>query len=87
MRTPIILAGALILSSFTPAYCYTEQQARACFSDALRFCASEIPDVQRIAKCLRSKRSALSSGCALIFTRSQDANFREERTADQSGRH
>jgi hypothetical protein len=85
MRRSIILAGVLILPSFTPAYCYTKQQASACISDALRFCASEIPDVQRVTKCLRSKRSALSSGCALVFTRQQDTDFREERAQDRSG--
>jgi hypothetical protein len=45
---------------------YGEQQ-QMCTGDAMRLCASEIPDVERITACMVQKRAQLSDGCKAVF--------------------
>jgi hypothetical protein len=45
--------------------------------DAMRLCASEIPDVERITACMRRQRANLSDGCRSVFGKPAD----EERSA------
>ena len=35
--------------------------------DAMRLCASEIPDVERVTACMVQKRAQLSDGCKAVF--------------------
>jgi hypothetical protein len=45
----------------------TAEQRAACTPDALRLCSSEIPDVTRIAACMRANRAKLSARCRATF--------------------
>jgi hypothetical protein len=38
-----------------------------CTGDAMRLCASEIPDVDRVTACMVQKRAELSNGCKAVF--------------------
>ena len=38
-----------------------------CTGDAMRLCASEIPDVERVTACMVQKRAQLSDGCKAVF--------------------
>jgi hypothetical protein len=44
-----------------------DDQRRLCMGDAMRLCASEIPDVERITACMRRQRANLSEGCRSVF--------------------
>jgi hypothetical protein len=44
-----------------------DDQRRLCMGDAMRLCASEIPDVGRITACMRRQRANLSEGCRAVF--------------------
>ena len=44
-----------------------DDQRRLCMGDAMRLCASEIPDVGRITACMRRQRANLSEGCRSVF--------------------
>ena len=77
MRVLIVTITMLIV---TPAFAFTEQQARACYPDAIRLCGAPT-DYHRIAgaeqqkqlyKCMVAHAFALSSGCLSAFlTRSE----------------
>jgi hypothetical protein len=61
---------AAILSLFlaVPAVAQgTSEQRTACMSDAMRLCASSIPDVDRIAACLSRQRPSLSAACRVVM--------------------
>ena len=45
----------------------TAEQQQACFEDAIKFCGSEIPDVQRITACMVRKIDNLSPRCRAQF--------------------
>jgi hypothetical protein len=72
-----VLAAGLAASAVPAAAQYradyqgTPAQQEACRPSVFRFCAAEIPDVQRITACLRYNISRLSPDCAAVFA--QDA--------------
>ena len=45
----------------------TAEQQQACFVDAITFCGSEIPDVQRITACMVRNIHKLSPRCRAQF--------------------
>src|SRR5437868_13355883 len=45
----------------------TMEQQMACTPDVWRLCSDQIPDVSRIAACLRQNTPLLSSGCRAVF--------------------
>src|SRR5882757_1760270 len=47
----------------------TAEQQEACFEDAMKFCGSEIPDVQRITACMVRNIHRLSPRCRAQFGR------------------
>jgi hypothetical protein len=51
----------------TVSQAYTAEQQQMCTGDAMRLCASEIPDVERITACMVQKRAQLSDGCKAVF--------------------
>ncbi|MGB2659288.1 MAG: hypothetical protein WBC84_13720, partial [Pseudolabrys sp.] len=44
-----------------PAIAYTQEDADACTPDAMRLCASAIPDVSRVAFCLAHNKQQLNA--------------------------
>jgi hypothetical protein len=61
------------------AIAYTQADADACTPDAMRLCASAIPDVSRVAFCLSHNKQQLSSACAAVFNRPRGASATRER--------
>ena len=51
----------------TASYAYTQEQQQMCTGDAMRLCASEIPDVDRVTACMVRQRAQLSDGCKAVF--------------------
>ncbi|POF62320.1 hypothetical protein [Novacetimonas maltaceti] len=64
-----LLAGVLLVTA--PGAWAREhtrqQQARACQGDALRLCATSIPDEKRITACMQRKIDRLSPRCRAMF--------------------
>jgi hypothetical protein len=61
----VSLIGMMPSTSF--AWKATPAQRAACTGDALRLCASYVPDEERVAGCLMSKKSQLSAPCLAQF--------------------
>jgi hypothetical protein len=45
----------------------TAEQRAACTPDALRLCLTSIPDATKVEKCLRQRKSDLTSRCRSLF--------------------
>jgi hypothetical protein len=81
-------AIAIALLSILPAtasHAYTGEQQQLCMADALKLCASEIPDVDRITACMARKRASLSEGCRSVF-RAEPSSATPVSYAGKSGR-
>ncbi len=72
--------AALVAGTVSPAtaqyrsqqeYRGTIDQQRACRPNVFRFCATEIPNVQRITACLLRNFDRLSPDCAAVFAEEQ----------------
>ena len=64
----ILIATTFALAALgTAAQAYTAEQQQMCTGDAMRLCASEIPDVDRVTACMVQKRAQLSDGCKAVF--------------------
>ncbi|MCW4581589.1 hypothetical protein [Gluconacetobacter entanii] len=65
-----VLLGGLLLATAPGAWAREhtrQQQARACQGDALRLCATSIPDEKRITACMQRKIDRLSPRCRAMF--------------------
>ena len=73
--------GSMLKSSPIPlpAIAYTQADADACTPDAMRLCASAVPDVRRVAFCLAHNKQQLNSACAAVFNRSRGVSATRER--------
>jgi hypothetical protein len=69
----------IMITAPLPAIAYTQADADACTPDAMRLCASAIPDVSRVAFCLAHNKQQLNSACAAVFKRAQSARAIRER--------
>lgn len=68
MRLSSLAAAASLLLVVTPALAQgTPAQRAACTSDAMRLCASHIPNVGAIASCLRREKASLSAACRTVM--------------------
>jgi hypothetical protein len=69
LRTATYFVSALV--AFAPLGSLhaagTAEQQLACFDDAIKFCGSEIPDVQRITDCMVRNIHKLSPRCRAQF--------------------
>ena len=61
----------ILITAPRPAIAYTQADADACTPDAMRLCASAVPDVRRVAFCLANNKQQLNSACAAVFNRSR----------------
>jgi hypothetical protein len=50
----------------------TAEQRAACMGDALTFCSSMVPNMDRIASCLAAKKSQLTPRCRAQFDRARN---------------
>lgn len=67
----IIVSATLAISSIARAENVnrgTDEERAACTSDVFRLCSSEIPDVDRIAACLKANTSGLSEACRAVMS-------------------
>ncbi|MGA8956291.1 MAG: hypothetical protein WB503_12940, partial [Pseudolabrys sp.] len=64
----------IMITAPLPAIAYTQADADACTPDAMRLCASAIPDVSRVAFCLAHNKQQLNAACAAVFNRPRGAS-------------
>lgn len=69
--TASLLAFATISIALqtSPGLAYSDEARQMCSGDAMRLCASEIPDIPRIRACMVQKKAQLSSGCRAVMDR------------------
>jgi hypothetical protein len=75
----VAIVVAIMITAPVPAIAYTQADADACTPDAMRLCASAVPDVRRVAFCLAHNKHQLNSACAAVFSRAQSARAIRER--------
>ena len=68
------IAFMLTIMSPLPAIAYTQEDANACTSDAMRLCQNAIPDAGRVARCLFQNKRQLSPACTIVFNRPRSAS-------------
>ncbi|MFT4067234.1 hypothetical protein [Paraburkholderia sp.] len=51
-----------------------DEQAHACRGDAMHFCASEIPDKEKITACMKQHIDELSPACRAMFKNGKKGN-------------
>ncbi len=67
-RCKLAITTAFMLGMLTTvSQAYTLEQQEMCTGDAMRLCASEIPDVGRITICMERQRDSLSERCKAVF--------------------
>lgn len=69
MRKLSAIVFVVMITAPLPAIAYTQEDAAACTSDAMRLCQQAIPDESRVASCLHQNRRQLSPGCTIVFKR------------------
>lgn len=74
MRHKLILSllAALMMASIAHA-ASRDEQTKACKADAIHFCASDIPNKQKITACMKTHYDELSPGCKTMFHKPADA--------------
>ena len=73
----MVVALTVSLPSASSYALGTDEQRMACTPDVFRLCSSEIPNVDRIVACLKSKKQNLSAGCAAVFSTSATRSLGE----------
>jgi hypothetical protein len=77
-RCKLAIATALVLGMLTTgSQAYTLEQQEMCAGDAMRLCASDIPNVERITACMERQRDSLSERCRAVFETDTPANVTE----------
>jgi hypothetical protein len=67
-RCKLAITTAFMLGMLTTvSQAYTLEQQEMCTGDAMRLCASEIPNVDRITACMERQRDSLSDRCKAVF--------------------
>ena len=77
-RCKLAIATAFMLSMLTTgSQAYTLEQQEMCTGDAMRLCASDIPNVDRITACMERQRDSLSERCRAVFETDMPATVTE----------
>ncbi|PCE22716.1 hypothetical protein BWP39_23845 [Paraburkholderia acidicola] len=70
---PSLLAVLVMATAAHAAYAASrDEQTKACKADALHFCASDIPNKQKITACMKTHYDELSPGCKTMFHKPAD---------------
>lgn len=74
----LLLALSSALAASPAAAQGTAQERSDCMGDALRFCSSDIPDVDEIEACLQQNLARLSPACRREFAPASSTKLRPE---------
>ncbi|MGN6572861.1 MAG: hypothetical protein ACTHLO_15745 [Pseudolabrys sp.] len=59
-----LAALAVVAASSQSASAYTAAEAKNCMGDVFKLCSKEVPNVDKVAQCMREKRNELTPVCA-----------------------
>lgn len=75
----LIPFSLLLALAASPAWAQgTAQERSDCMGDALRFCSSDIPDVDEIEACLQQNMARLSPACRREFAPASSTKLKPE---------
>ena len=60
----VSFAALAVIAVSQSASAYTASEAKNCMKDAFKLCSAQIPNVDKVAQCMREKRSQLTPACA-----------------------
>jgi len=63
----VIAFAISVFSLSTASYAYTAEAQQLCMGDALKFCSSEIPNIDKITSCMQRHKADLSPGCRALM--------------------
>ncbi|BAL74489.1 hypothetical protein [Bradyrhizobium cosmicum] len=63
---------AIVLQTST-GLAFSSEAQQMCTGDAMRLCASEIPDIPRVRACMVQKKAEVSPGCRAVMDREHAA--------------
>lgn len=75
------LATTAIALQTSPGLAFSSEAQQMCTGDAMRLCASEIPDIPRVRACMVQKKSEVSPGCRAVMDREHAASASRKREA------
>jgi hypothetical protein len=75
-----IAATATVLHTAS-GLAFSSEAQQMCSADAMRLCASEIPDVSRITACMVRNKHHVSPGCRAVMDREAAAAAARKREA------
>jgi len=53
----------------SPVLAFSPEAQQMCQDDAMRLCASEVPDIPRITACMVRQKARVSPGCRAVMDR------------------
>jgi hypothetical protein len=84
-RCKLAIATTFVLGMLTTGtQAYTLEEQEMCTGDAMRLCASDIPNVDRITACMERQRDSLSERCRAVFETDTPAAVTESPAARPS---
>ena len=81
MQKMRFIVVAAMIAAPLPAVAYTQEDASACSSDAMRLCQQAIPDEGRVSQCLYQHKRQLSPACTVVFKRPREHLAARERSS------
>src|SRR4051794_17102953 len=77
----LAFATTTIVIQTSPSHAFSSEAQQMCSGDAMRLCASEIPDIPRIRACMVHKKAQVSPGCRAVMDREAAAATARKREA------
>ena len=80
--TLVAIAATATALQISPGLAFSSEAQQMCSGDAMRLCASEIPDISRITACMVRNRHHVSPGCRAVMDREAAAARKREAAAN-----
>jgi hypothetical protein len=82
IATLVAIAVTATALQTSPGLAFSSEAQQMCSGDAMRLCASEIPDISRITACMVRNRHHVSPGCRAVMDREAAAARKREAAAN-----
>ena len=82
IATLVAIAVTATALQTSPGLAFSSEAQQMCSGDAMRLCASEIPDISRIPACMVRNRHHVSPGCRAVMDREAAAARKREAAAN-----
>jgi len=82
IATLVAIAVTATALQTSPGLAFSSEAQQMCSGDAMRLCASEIPDISWITACMVRNRHHVSPGCRAVMDREAAAARKREAAAN-----